>query len=419
VHGAMEMFAYQIDNIIDSLQFNPDLIDLEIYNKLKAINKVISCIKPQEHDDTRELWLEVSRGTIKDFGKFQVYRKEEIVETYEQFERLWIDYYPNEKKWYRFTTAKYQEELFFYFDSKLIFSIKEIEKPEKDKKYGDNDIYRFLAWLFYRTKKETEKLQQNVDAYNKYLEKNLPYHKRFGRIKRKDFWNILGDKAIRLDERLGAERIDKLRKFVNESKEHESSVIVPQMTANDYFNYCEICYNANDYFKKSTKRLTAKEKYLHMADGRDAGLRSIEGNSQKAFFNWYFGSERLGAHPWEICRGCNSTHISLFASYNENNWNLRLAGSSVVRVEETVKMAIALYDKDIPFILDKAEAILHMVTGNDYIGIVPDYIIPRYCHSFYPEEDGIIDFMHLDYEQNEIIIENAYWYPLEKIEINE
>ncbi|MBA7532519.1 hypothetical protein ES705_24745 [subsurface metagenome] len=413
------MFAPQIDNISDSLQLNPDLIDLEIYNKLKAINKVISCIKPKEDNDTRELWLEVSRGTIKDFGEFEEYKEEEIVETYEQFEKLWIDYYPNEKKWYRFTTAKYQEELFFYFDSKLVISIKEIEKPEKDKKYGDNDIYRFLSWLFYRTKKETEKLKQNVETYNKYLEKSLSYHKRFGRIKRKDFWNILGDKVIRLDERLGAERIDKLKKFIDESKEHESSAIVHQMTANDFFNYCEICYNANDYFKESTKSLSPKEKYLRMADGRDAGLRSIEGNSQKAFYNWYYGSERQGAHPWEICSGGNSTHISLFASNNENRWSLRLAGSSVVRVEETVKMAVALYDKNIPFILDKAEAILHMVTGNDYIGIVPDYIIPLYCNSLFPDEDKIIDFMDIGFEEDKIIIANAYWYPLEKIEIND
>ena len=58
-------------------------------------------------------------------------------------------------------------------------------------------------------------------------------------------------------------------------------------------------------------------------------------------------------------------------------------------------------------------------TGNHYIGIVPDYIIPRYCHSFFPEEDRIIDFMDLGYEQDEIIIASAYWYPLEKIEIND
>jgi len=155
-----------------------------------------------------------------------------------------------------------------------------------------------------------------------------------------------------------------------------------------------------------------------MADGRDGGLKGIAGDSQEAFYDWYQGSDRIGAHPWEICRGGNSTHISLYVMYDDDSWKLRLAGSSIARVEETVKMAIALYDKNIPFTLDDAEGILHMVTGNDYIGIVPDYIIPRYCHSLFPNKDKIIDFINLGYEEDEVIISNAYWYPLEKIEIN-
>ena len=155
-----------------------------------------------------------------------------------------------------------------------------------------------------------------------------------------------------------------------------------------------------------------------MADGRDAGLRNIEGNAQRAVHAWYHSGERLGAHPWEICRGGNSTHISLFATNTENKWYLRLAGSSIVRVEETVKMAIVLYDKNIPFTLSEAEAILQMITGNDYIGIVPDYIFPRYCHGLFPKEDKIIDFMNLGMEEDEAIISKIYWYPLKKIEIN-
>ena len=82
-------------------------------------------------------------------------------------------------------------------------------------------------------------------------------------------------------------------------------------------------------------------------------------------------------------------------------------------------MAIALYDKNIPFELDGAGAILQMVTGNDYIGIVPDYVIPRYCHSLFPKENKIIDFMNLGYEEDKIIIPHTYWYPLEKVEIKQ
>jgi hypothetical protein len=53
MHKAMEIFTPQIDNIIDHLQSFPELVDLEIYNRLKAINKEICCIKPKEDDDIR------------------------------------------------------------------------------------------------------------------------------------------------------------------------------------------------------------------------------------------------------------------------------------------------------------------------------------------------------------------------------
>ncbi|MGF1583810.1 MAG: hypothetical protein ACFCUM_00705 [Bacteroidales bacterium] len=106
-----------------------------------------------------------------------------------------------------------------------------------------------------------------------------------------------------------------------------------------------------------------------MADGRDAGLRNIEGHSPGAFHEWYHNSGRMGAHPWEICRGGNSTHISLYVSEVDNKWEILLAGSSFVRVEETVRMAVALHENNIPFKLRDADEIVRMVTGNDYIGI--------------------------------------------------
>lgn len=103
--------------------------------------------------------------------------------------------------------------------------------------------------------------------------------------------------------------------------------------------------------------------------------------------------------------------------HNEGDkWTLRLAGSSVGRVEETVRIALALIDHHIPFILSEAEEILRMVTGTDYIGIVPEYVFPRYCYGLFPKDDKIIDFMNLDREKEDRIIPLVYWYPLEQIE---
>ena len=82
-------------------------------------------------------------------------------------------------------------------------------------------------------------------------------------------------------------------------------------------------------------------------------------------------------------------------------------------------MAIALYENNIPFLLSNAEEIVHMISGTDFIGIVPDGVTPRYCHGMFPEEDRIIDFMNLDNDERTqvAIIEKSFWYPLEKIDI--
>jgi hypothetical protein len=60
-----------------------------------------------------------------------------------------------------------------------------------------------------------------------------------------------------------------------------------------------------------------------------------------------------------------------------------------------------------------------MVTGTNFIGIVPDSVFPRYCHCLFPKEDRIIDFMNLgsDKEIVPAIVKKAYWYPLNRIEV--
>ena len=60
-----------------------------------------------------------------------------------------------------------------------------------------------------------------------------------------------------------------------------------------------------------------------------------------------------------------------------------------------------------------------MVSGTDYIGIVPEKVMPVYCHSYFPKEDCIVDFMNLPMEKREIIINAAYWYQNEEVRLAE
>ena len=80
-------------------------------------------------------------------------------------------------------------------------------------------------------------------------------------------------------------------------------------------------------------------------------------------------------------------------------------------------MAVALHENGIPFELRDADQIVRMVTGTDDIGIVPNNVHPVYCHSLFPKEDMISDFMNLgfDTEMASEIATHASWYPLEEV----
>ena len=410
------LYAPLVDTVRDRIKPEHKAVSQDAYQKLLEIYDAISVIKPGDNDKNRDIWLEVERGPIEAFGNYKELKRDGEVESRSEFEQLWQDYYPEETKWYEFSTREYMNEKFFFLDHKLIARIGEDFTANPQPSPFLDLFGQFTDWLHEKIHAEMHKLKTDPSVYNAYIRNNLPFSKRYGKINRSKLWEILGDEAFRFDRNLGEEMVMKLLDFVRSTADRKPQPY-KEMTADTYFRICEIGYDANDYFKDQKSKLTPREKYLSKADGRDAGLSRIEGSSTEAFHNWYHNDASIGAHPWEICRGGNSTHISLYVYDKDKNWSLSLAGSSAARVEETVRMAIALHENGIQFELRDANEVVRKVTGVDDIGIVPENVIPVYCHSSFPEEDMICDFMNLSFETElaEKIVPLAYWYPLEEI----
>lgn len=64
-------------------------------------------------------------------------------------------------------------------------------------------LENFVCWLAEKVVEATDKFKNNPSAYNHYILQNLSWAKRYGKIKRQDFWNILGNETIRPDIGLG------------------------------------------------------------------------------------------------------------------------------------------------------------------------------------------------------------------------
>ena len=185
------------------------------------------------------------------------------------------------------------------------------------------------------------------------------------------------------------------------------------MTVNDFFRYCAIGYAEN---KCEGCDKTPKEQYYLHADGRDEGLRELDMDDPEAFHAWLHDRSHGGGHPWEVCRGGNSTHVSLCPIDDENEYYLNLDGDAWNRTIETVKFYLALTRAGIPVYLLEAHTLADRLAEKEWIGIVPDGVMPAYCESWFPKEH-IIDYMNLPYDDRERFLPFCVWYDEEPIKL--
>lgn len=404
--------APYFDHLIHVAQSDTRVTDAACIQKLLLIINEISILKVQGEDELRRIWLEVPRGNIEDYGQYEAFLEDEVVGSYDEFLEMWEYTYPEITKWYDFTVTTYRNELYFFVDSTLTFQFKvSDERPEQVYYSGE-----LIDWLVELVQETMSRIKVDVVKYNEHINKHLSYDRRFGKILRKDYWSVFPEEGLTFQKQLSKEDVLILESIVKQSAGDEMDQVINVMTAGNFFEYCKMGYVANDYVKAENNTLSAVELYKQFADGRDEGLTALKLGSEADFLDWY-RHKRGGGHPSEICRGGNSTHISLFVQLTEKGWLLVLDGSSCSRVVETVKMAISLYKNQVPFILNKASEIERMIKGIDYIGIVPKTMVPRYCGSHFPSEDRIIDFMNLWFEKSDEIGRKAIWFPVMGVEL--
>jgi hypothetical protein len=222
----------------------------------------------------------------------------------------------------------------------------------------------------------------------------------------------------RIDQELGEEN---LRKFVSMVENRQINPFqdgrVKDLTAAKYFEYCRVAYlNSHLDLDEKTKQLPGIELYKLFADGRHEGLTEIEQDSVEAFRDWMdekHPKRQRGGHPWEILRGGNTTHISLYVSKKQygtdNAYEIKLLGNSIVRMAETLKIYLDLMDAQLTVSLDNPEKIRKRLLGQDSIGIVPEYLsLHRAQHLFDGEVEDVMHLCHFGKAQREVC-ELAAW----------
>lgn len=362
------------------------------------------------NDRIWSLWLRTPRGSSGDFGDYESYLADGEVSSREEFEELWLLEYPEPIQWWRLSIVHYADQLWFFLAGKLQFGVDLVRGVFTAIDPTDEMTQSFLRWLLESIGREVDQLLEDPLAYNKEIDRGLPLHLRYGRLKRRDLWRQCG-RGTGESHPFASVDVTGFSKLVADLDETR---IIPQMSVSSFLEYCRTCYLAIGY-EAIDPTLPAREMYRRMADGRDDGLLDLPLDDAEAFRQWC-GRGSLGGHPFEICRGGSRTHISLYPTKREQGWQLTLMGFSRARVEETAKMALALFRAGAPLCLPHKEEMLRMITGADFIGIVPRDCGLGYNQADFPREDRIYDFAHLWTLEDLCggMPEGVCWYPLKE-----
>lgn len=307
------------------------------------------------------------------------------------------------------------DDLRFLEIYKCVFlSNKQVLEMDKRLESGyTHDISEFTEWLVDAVKLTIEAVRNGT--YNESVARLLPYKHRTGVITRAGLWKLYPEEKESFFEALTQEDVDEF--LATGTEDCTGLPELKEMTANDFYRFCALGYAANNY---DGQAFALKAQYYRHADGRDDGLKKIDPDSAEAFADWLENREK-GGHPWEVCRGGNSTHVSLYVGLGrvaEGCYHLALAAKSYGRCVEAIKFYLALKHAGLPVIIYGAEFIKKRLLGLERVGIVPNEVMPFYCHSRFPGED-VDSFRHLNHENPDAEIALIEWQPIKPVKLKE
>ena len=376
--------------------------DDRTYELLDEIFSLLKRISPVSKNGGRELWFTAERGTIDNFGDFDQMLADGDVESREEFENWWHDEFPNEVEWYSFSAVEDEKSGYrgILVGNRLVI-VDDKRKPH----YFPYDISEFTEWILDSVKNCISELENGT--YNKRVTEGLPPQHRTGTLIRKHLWDAFPEARESFFKDLSQAEVDEFVRCAAEQEDEPQMLKtrIGKMTANDFYSSCALGYAANKY---EGTGWPLRRQYERHTDGRDDGLGEIDPDSAEAFHDWLCNRELHGGHPWEVCRGGNSTHVSLYVGHDAGGYYLSVAGDAWNRTVESVKFYLALRKAGLPVYMHKAKLLADRLLEKEKIGIVPDGVIPAYCDSLFPDED-IIDFMNLPFENRDELLPYCVW----------
>ena len=342
-------------------------VDGRSFDLLLEIQWTLAVFEPIGDDEARMIWLEIPRGEMRD----------------EEF--------PYEKEWFFLVTSTYRENTFLKISDRdhryVIFT---------NRHFRDEACPKDMVWLMEPllkvVKERVAEIVRDPDAYNRYIEENLPYRQRSGRIKSEVLNRILPERRLQVENREYC--IQVMKELMRREKIYESGSAdwekkgVPApfdtMTIRTFCKYYRVADSAcwSKFEKKVTNRACDSDddvKY-YTNRGMHMDLKEYDLDSEKDFKR--FATDHYG----EL--GLSRMNVGATHYYARGKWIITFGISYSAHDATGLRIALALYESGAPFVFYDAENLLHILEETGWVRISP-FTYHDYLQG--GDDEGVID----------------------------
>ena len=406
---------------------NDVYVDGKSFALLLEIQKALSEFEPIGDDEARKIWLEIPRGTAEEWKAFDELRRvssgdggDNLARYQEELEEC----FPYETKWLFMVMSTYREYTFLKISDRDHKCVIFTNRTFHDKGYPTDMIW-LLEPLLELVKERVNLITRDPDAYNRYIEENVPYRQRSGRIRSKYLNKIIPEGKLQVEDREHC--IEVMRELLRREEIYSE---VKDSSAADWGNkgvpapfdtmsirtFCKYYRIADTIFwsrfgnRRAKKALSIDDDVAYYSHhGLHDSLEGSDLDSVEAFKN--FAQDHYG----EL--GLSRMNVGASDYYVRDKWIVTFRFSYSTYLEEGLRIAMALYETGAPFIFYEAENLLHALEESGTVRLSP-FTFHDYLQG--GDDEGVFDLPYVEdcdkegeltRAQYDEIVELAEWEP--------
>lgn len=360
---------------------------------------MLAVFEPIGDDEARMIWLEIPRGEALD----------------EEF--------PYEKEWFFLVTSTYRENTFLKISDRVHRYVIFTNRHFREETRPRNMVW-FMEPLLRLVKERVDAIVRDTDAYNRYIEENLPYRQRSGRIKSSVLNRILPERMLQVEDREHC--IEVMRKLIRREEIYElkkgdwekQGVPAPfeKMTIREFCKYYRVADIA--FFSRGENRSVSDEDDVeyYTRHGLHGQLDEYDIDSEQDF-------KRFATDHYDEL-GLSRMNVGATKYYAGGKWIITFGISYSAHDEVGQRIAMALYDTGIPLVFYDAENLLHILEETGVVRISP-FTFHDYLQG--DDDEGVVELPfvedcdkegELTRKQYDEIVRQAKWESEVKLKLD-